>query len=241
MSFNLNKSEEPSGPAKKSNFELSKSDSEVPSQEPKKPAYWLFAAIALLVIAGAAWLLTPRGASGMLSPGDTSVALAAGQADAAGARPDTGLAARQPAADGSPAIKDSVALKKDPGSADTPAAKPATADVAPVGSAPLIAASFKAGSVNPRVTAKSIVEIRNKIKSGAVVSISVLGYASSEGDLTINQSISQQRADAYKQVLVSKGIAEGMITAQGKGIENPVASNDTEAGRKKNRRVEVSF
>jgi outer membrane protein OmpA-like peptidoglycan-associated protein len=230
MSFNLNKSEEPSGPAKKSNFELSKSDGAVRSQEPKKPAYWLFAAIALLVIGGAAWLLTQRDASGKLSATDTSVAVAA-----VAVRPDTGLAARQPVADGSAAVKDS------PASVPATAVKPETADVAPAGSAPVIAASFKAGSANPLVTAKSIREIREKVKSGAVARIHVWGYASSEGDLSVNQSISQQRADAYKKALVGKGIAEGMITAQGKGIENPVASNDTEAGRKKNRRVEVSF
>jgi outer membrane protein OmpA-like peptidoglycan-associated protein len=38
-----------------------------------------------------------------------------------------------------------------------------------------------------------------------------------------------------------KGIAESHINALGKGIENPIASNETEAGRKKNRRVEVSW
>jgi len=41
--------------------------------------------------------------------------------------------------------------------------------------------------------------------------------------------------------LVSKGVNAENIKAVGKGIENPVASNDDEAGRSKNRRVEVKF
>ncbi len=83
--------------------------------------------------------------------------------------------------------------------------------------------------------------MRQKQKAGTTLKISVFGYASSEGDIAFNQSISQARADAYKKWLIRKGIDESLVTAIGKGIENPIASNDTEAGRRKNRRVEVSF
>jgi len=81
--------------------------------------------------------------------------------------------------------------------------------------------------------------IRKKLKTNKQVIIHVLGYASSEGRQQINQQISQARADAYKRLLVQKGIPENNINAQGKGIDNPIASNDTDAGRRKNRRVEV--
>ena len=67
----------------------------------------------------------------------------------------------------------------------------------------------------------------------------IYGYASSEGDLSLNLKLAAERAESFKQYLISRGIAEGMITAVGKGIENPVATNDTESGRAQNRRVEV--
>ena len=72
-------------------------------------------------------------------------------------------------------------------------------------------------------------------------SININGYASSDGSLEINQTISQARADAFKEYLVSKNIAESRIITSGKGIENPVASNNSNAGRKKNRRVEITL
>jgi outer membrane protein OmpA-like peptidoglycan-associated protein len=105
-----------------------------------------------------------------------------------------------------------------------------------------VAASFTAGSSDPRSTTGSVpAMIRKKLKLSPNLTINVLGYASSEGSLEINQQISQARADAYKKLLIQKGIAATNINAQGKGIEKPVASNETEAGRKKNRRVEVSW
>ncbi|ALL05521.1 hypothetical protein AQ505_08475 [Pedobacter sp. PACM 27299] len=72
-------------------------------------------------------------------------------------------------------------------------------------------------------------------------SIQINGYASSDGTLAVNQMVSQARADAFKKYLVTKDIAESRIVAVGKGIENPVASNHTNVGRKKNRRVEIAL
>ena len=209
MSFNLNKNDGPAGPSKKTNFDLSKTD----TPEPKKPAYWLYALIALLVVGGAAWYFTGGGAQGKLPAADTVAHAAGSQMDTVTA--DTTLPASQ--------TETRVAA----------AAKPGTT---------VVAASFKAGSVNPGGTAGSVVAgIRKKMRANAEVKVSVFGYASSEGSPEVNQRISQQRADAYKRLLVRQGIAEGNITAQGRGIENPLTSNDTEAGRQKNRRVEVSF
>ncbi len=79
------------------------------------------------------------------------------------------------------------------------------------------------------------------LKDNPEASIQVNGYASSEGSLEINQVISQSRADAFKQFLISKSIAAERINAIGKGIENPIASNENNLGRKKNRRIEVTF
>ena len=59
------------------------------------------------------------------------------------------------------------------------------------------------------------------------------------GQETANKNLSQQRAESVRNYLIKKGITQNRIAALGNGSSNPVASNDTEDGRKKNRRTEV--
>lgn len=70
-------------------------------------------------------------------------------------------------------------------------------------------------------------------------SVTLDGYASSEGSEAYNLNLSKDRANAVRQYLVNAGVAASKITANGYGEANPVASNDTEAGRIQNRRVEI--
>lgn len=105
-----------------------------------------------------------------------------------------------------------------------------------------IPVSFRQGSsAFTRINKKIIKRIITYLSENPAALIHINGYASSEGSLTINQTISQARADAFKKYLVSNHIAESRIIAMGKGIENPIASNDSNAGRKKNRRVEIAL
>ncbi len=69
--------------------------------------------------------------------------------------------------------------------------------------------------------------------------LAVEGYTDSTGTDAINLKLSQQRADAVRDYLISQGLAPDSITSQGMGSSNPVASNDTAAGRQQNRRVEL--
>lgn len=64
------------------------------------------------------------------------------------------------------------------------------------------------------------------------------GYTSSEGKLEMNNELSKKRAAAVKAYLVKKGIPADKLESEGYGPKNPVAPNDTEANRAKNRRVE---
>jgi chemotaxis protein MotB len=59
--------------------------------------------------------------------------------------------------------------------------------------------------------------------------------------VTSNKDLSQKRADAVMQFLISQGVKPDLIGAQGFGDANPVASNTTAQGRAKNRRVELSL
>ena len=78
------------------------------------------------------------------------------------------------------------------------------------------------------------------IKNGNYI-IEIVGYTDSKGNATYNKKLSQNRANSVKQLLIQNGVDESRITAIGKGEENPVATNDTEDGRAKNRRIEAKF
>ncbi len=70
-------------------------------------------------------------------------------------------------------------------------------------------------------------------------SVTVSGYTDSSGSEAFNQRLSQKRADAVKAYLQSRGIDGSKIQSIGYGETNPIASNQTAAGRTKNRRVEI--
>lgn len=68
-----------------------------------------------------------------------------------------------------------------------------------------------------------------------------IGPALRAQGITSNQDLSQKRADAVMQYLISQGVNPSLISAHGYGEANPVAPNDTAAGRAQNRRVELSL
>jgi chemotaxis protein MotB len=59
--------------------------------------------------------------------------------------------------------------------------------------------------------------------------------------ITSNQVLSQKRADNVMQYLISQGVKPSLLSAKGFGEADPVASNDTPAGRAQNRRVELTL
>jgi OOP family OmpA-OmpF porin len=71
------------------------------------------------------------------------------------------------------------------------------------------------------------------------VLVEVAGHTDSIGTEAYNQGLSERRANSVKNYLVSKGVKASRLTAKGYGESQPVASNDTEAGRAENRRVEL--
>nr|WP_246499783.1 MULTISPECIES: OmpA family protein [Thiothrix] len=76
--------------------------------------------------------------------------------------------------------------------------------------------------------------------AGSKVSgISVVGHTDSVGTDAYNQKLSERRAGAVANYLVSKGVPAAAIQAAGKGESQPVADNGSKAGRAANRRVEV--
>lgn len=69
----------------------------------------------------------------------------------------------------------------------------------------------------------------------------VVGHTDSTGEASYNQGLSERRAGAARSFLVSQGLESGRVRAVGMGETEPIATNDTEAGRQDNRRVEVAI
>lgn len=69
--------------------------------------------------------------------------------------------------------------------------------------------------------------------------IQIIGHTDNEGDATYNQTLSERRANAVADVLMTEGVPFGRIDAIGRGESQPVTSNLTPEGRAQNRRVEI--
>ena len=74
-----------------------------------------------------------------------------------------------------------------------------------------------------------------------VQKVSIEGHASNEGQAQHNLTLSKARAEAVRAYLVSKGVSADRLSSQGFGATKPIASNDNEEGREKNRRVEFKI
>ena len=88
---------------------------------------------------------------------------------------------------------------------------------------------------------RSIDEALGKLKGVDVEMVIATGHTDSVGSDRYNQRLSERRAAAVKDYLVSKGIAASKVTTIGKGESQPVATNKTAEGRQKNRRVDIEF
>ena len=71
------------------------------------------------------------------------------------------------------------------------------------------------------------------------MNIRIEGHTDSTGTDDVNDPLSAERADAVKAALVEAGVETGRIATRERGDSKPVASNKTEAGREKNRRIDV--
>lgn len=69
----------------------------------------------------------------------------------------------------------------------------------------------------------------------------IVGHTDATGSDSYNQTLSERRAASAKAFLVSQGVAESRIKSEGRGETEPIADNETEAGRDANRRIEVAI
>lgn len=77
------------------------------------------------------------------------------------------------------------------------------------------------------------------IKACPDVKLTVIGHTDNTGTDAINVPLSENRAKAVAAYLVAQGVPAGSVSSKGEGSSQPVADNDTEAGRAQNRRTEI--
>ncbi len=99
---------------------------------------------------------------------------------------------------------------------------------------------FDTGKATLRPESKQAIgEVAKLLKSDAGLKVFVVGHTDNAGGADGNMKLSQDRAAAVVKELVGNGIAAARLKPFGNGPYAPVASNDTEEGRAKNRRVEL--
>ena len=82
---------------------------------------------------------------------------------------------------------------------------------------------------------------QNKLVVNGYTDNAPIGPALRRQGVTSNEILSQKRADAVMQFLISQGVRPELVSAHGYGEADPVASNNTAAGRSQNRRVELTL
>jgi outer membrane protein OmpA-like peptidoglycan-associated protein/uncharacterized protein YidB (DUF937 family) len=100
--------------------------------------------------------------------------------------------------------------------------------------------NFRSGSAQiPHESLPMLEQAAHALKSapsGTVIEIG--GHTDNHGNSAGNLKLSQQRAEAVRHFLISKGVNSNTLVAKGSGDSSPVAGNDSEEGRFKNRRIE---
>ncbi len=97
---------------------------------------------------------------------------------------------------------------------------------------------FDKAVIRPQDYAKLDQDV-DALKAWGDVDVEVAGHTCSIGTEEYNLGLSQRRAEAVRNYLVSKGVSADRLTARGYGESRPVASNATREGRAQNRRVEL--
>jgi len=82
-------------------------------------------------------------------------------------------------------------------------------------------------------------QFATSLNQNPVTTVTIIGHTDSTGSDAINNPLSMDRANAARDYLVSRGVAATRIATDGRGSREPIADNNTQQGRDKNRRVEI--
>lgn len=139
-------------------------------------------------------------------------------------------------------VEDQVRLASEKASAALAALKPGYAPQDLVSAMNLEIINFASGSAEiPQYSQPFLNRSAEVIKMApGGMTIEIAGHTDNTGDPAVNLALSQQRAEAVRAYLVQQGVPDTSLTAKGYGDTKPVASNDTDEGRFRNRRIEFA-
>lgn len=90
-------------------------------------------------------------------------------------------------------------------------------------------------------TKANLDELAQTLKKYDDTNILVEGHTDATGEDSYNKKLSDKRAESVENYLVTNGVSDNRITTKGYGESQPIADNNTDSGRKQNRRVEVAI
>ena len=90
-------------------------------------------------------------------------------------------------------------------------------------------------------TEKFIEELSQTLRGNPNLSVIITGHTDNVGSAHLNQKLSWKRAEVVSMALIKSGVSKSQITAQGKGMDEPLNGNNTDEERSKNRRVEIQL
>lgn len=100
--------------------------------------------------------------------------------------------------------------------------------------------SFDSGRYDIKPNLRPILDrFATTLNQNPVTTVKIIGHTDSSGSDAVNGPLSVNRANATRDYLVARGIAMSRIAIDGRGSHEPVADNNSAAGRAKNRRVEI--
>ncbi len=102
--------------------------------------------------------------------------------------------------------------------------------------------AFEPGSISLTAESKtSLAELVQLLRAYPQFRIRVAGHTDNTGRPEVNLRISKQRAQAVASYLLQRSVGRDQVIAQGYGATRPIANNESEAGRARNRRIEINF
>ena len=100
--------------------------------------------------------------------------------------------------------------------------------------------SFDSGSHEIRPGLRPVLDqFAQGLAQQPAMEVRIVGHTDNTGSEAVNNPLSVNRAQSARDYLVSRGVSASRITIDGRGEREPIADNQTEAGRARNRRIEI--
>ena len=100
--------------------------------------------------------------------------------------------------------------------------------------------SFDVGSAAIKPQLRAVLDpFATSLQGDPAAQVTIVGHTDSTGSDALNNKLSIERADSVRDYIVTRGVAAGRVATAGRGDREPVADNNSDGGRAKNRRVEI--